>query len=124
MSRAINWFEIPANDLTRATKFWETVLDVKLHVEESARMKLAIFPYPEGATGGGLALAAAAHRKPSSEGTIVYLNANGKLDACLARVERAGGKIALPKTDIGDPGFIAIVVDTEGNAVGLHTERT
>jgi len=53
----------------------------------------------------------------------VYLNASGKLDACLERVVPAGGAVVMPKTDIGDPGFIAVVRDTEGNLVGLHSER-
>jgi predicted enzyme related to lactoylglutathione lyase len=45
------------------------------------------------------------------------------LDETLGRVEKAGGKIVMPKTDIGPPGFIAIVRDSEGNSVGLHSER-
>jgi predicted enzyme related to lactoylglutathione lyase len=53
----------------------------------------------------------------------MYLNCNGTLDACLARVKDAGGQVVMPKTDIGDPGFIALVMDTEGNTVGLHSER-
>ena len=59
----------------------------------------------------------------SDLGVIVYLDADGTLDAGLARVERAGGQVILPKTDIGPPGFIALVRDTEGNLVGLHSER-
>jgi len=51
------------------------------------------------------------------------LNANGMLDACIARVESSGGKVLLPKTEIGPPGFHRAVLDTEGNAVGLHAER-
>lgn len=60
--------------------------------------------------------------RPSPDGAIVYLDAPG-LDAVLSRVERAGGKVVMPRTDIGEPGFIALVVDTEGNRVGLHEPR-
>jgi predicted enzyme related to lactoylglutathione lyase len=63
-------------------------------------------------------------RAPTEQGVIVYLDANGKLDACVARVERAGGRVVKGKTDIGPPGFIALISDTEGNLVGLHSERT
>ena len=50
-------------------------------------------------------------------------DAKGDLDGCLGRVERAGGKISVAKTDIGPAGFFALVVDTEGNSVGLHVNR-
>ena len=122
LKHAIHWFEIPTQDLARATRFYETVLDVKLKPEDMGPMKLALFPR-EGDEAVAGALLFDGRRKPSGEGALVYLNADGKLDACLARVAKAGGQIALPKTDIGDPGFIAIVVDTEGNSVGLHAER-
>ncbi len=123
LKHAIHWFELPTIDLARAKKFWETVLEIELQPEDMGEMKLALFPSDGDESVAG-ALLHDGRRKPSADGAIVYLNADGKLDACIARVERAGGKIALPKTDIGAPGFIAIVVDTEGNAVGLHTERT
>jgi predicted enzyme related to lactoylglutathione lyase len=74
----------------------------------------------EGASG---ALIHDARRKPSPEGSLVYLNAKRDIDGCVARALRAGGRVVLPKTDIGNPGFIAIVADTEGNHVALHMER-
>jgi hypothetical protein len=60
---------------------------------------------------------------PSPTGQRVFLNAAGELDAWLARVEAAGGRVLLPRTDIGPPGHIAIIQDTEGNHVGLHAPR-
>ena len=62
--------------------------------------------------------------QPSKKVTLVYLNCNGTLDSVVSRVEKAGGNVVMPKTDIGPPGFIAVVVDTEGNSVGLHSERS
>jgi len=116
---AINWFEIPTTDLDRAAKFYETMLATKLKREVFGGVPHAMFA--DKTTDG--ALIADAKRKPNATGTMIYLNANGKLDACISRVSEAGGKLILPKTDIGDPGFIAIVADTEGNVVGLHSER-
>jgi hypothetical protein len=119
---AINWFEIFVSDLERAGRFYQTVLAVELRREELAGMTLAVFPYEQGrGTGGALVLDG--KRQPGGGGTLVYLNANGKLDAALERVARAGGSVVMPKTDIGPPGFIAVVRDTEGNLVGLHSER-
>jgi predicted enzyme related to lactoylglutathione lyase len=59
--------------------------------------------------------------EPSSQGALVYLNAKPSLDAVLARVEAAGGRITTPKVQLpGDMGVFAHVTDTEGNRLGLH----
>jgi uncharacterized protein len=117
----IDWFEIPTIDLNRAVRFYETVLGVPLQPEVFGSIRMAGFPCTAGAAGG--ALVQDALRKPSAEGVLVYLNAQGQLDACLERVTKAGGAVLRAKLNIGDPGFIAIFRDTEGNAVGLHQER-
>lgn len=121
MKAAINWFELPVVDIERAQRFYEQVLDIELKPENLGPTPMALFPYQQPGTGG--ALIKDARRKPTSDGALVYLNANGTLDACIARIEKAGGKVLLPKTDIGEPGHIAVLLDTEGNAVGLHSER-
>jgi predicted enzyme related to lactoylglutathione lyase len=120
MKKVINWFEIPAVDLDRAASFWETVLDMKMKRESAPGSEMAIFPYGDAATGGMLVRRGG---KPATVGTMVYLDAKGDLDGALVRAERAGGRVAVPKTDIGKDGLFAIVVDSEGNAVGLHTPR-
>ena len=121
MKHAINWFEIPSNDFERAVTFYGAILDTPLHKEEIAGTSSAIFAYEQNeadeAIGG--AVIYSAHVKPSMDGTIPYLNCNGKLDAVLGRVEAAGGKVLMPKIDIGF-GHIALIADTEGNKVGLH----
>jgi predicted enzyme related to lactoylglutathione lyase len=120
MKNAINWFELPVVDLARAQRFYETLLDAKLKAETFGGMPMAIFPYSDGVGG---ALVKDARYRPSEDGAVVYLDAGRTLDQALQRVEAAGGRVAMPKTDIGAPGFIAIVVDTEGNRVGLHQGR-
>jgi predicted enzyme related to lactoylglutathione lyase len=122
MANAINWFELPAQDLDRARRFYETVLRISLRPEVFAGMAMALFPYAPGEGVGG-ALVKDARFRPSPDGAVVYLAATAGLDGCLARVEAAGGKVVMPRTDIGAPGFIAMVVDTEGNRVGLHEPR-
>jgi predicted enzyme related to lactoylglutathione lyase len=121
MTHAINWFELPVKDIERATKFYEAILGAKLRREVFGGMQMAIFPKDETSVGG--ALTKFPERGPSAQGTLVYLNANGQLDAVLSRIGDAGGKVILPKTDIGDPGFIGIFSDSEGNVVGVHSER-
>lgn len=122
MSNVINWFEIPVTDLPRAQAFYEQILGQKLKAEVFGGMPMAIFPYGEKGVGG--ALAKMERRKPSSDGSLTYLNCNGALDAVLSRVASAGGRIVVPRTDIGPPGFIAIILDCEGNSVGLHSARS
>jgi predicted enzyme related to lactoylglutathione lyase len=122
MTNTINWFEIPTTDLTRAARFYELVLGTSLKHEHftATDMKMAVFAGPEDSVRG--ALIADKRRKPNPDGAIVYLHARN-LDESLGRIEKAGGSVVLPKTDIGEPGFIALVRDTEGNVVGLHSPR-
>jgi predicted enzyme related to lactoylglutathione lyase len=118
---AVNWFEIPVADLPRARRFYETVLAVTLEPRHMGLMQMAIFPYRSAGVGGCLVLAEGA--VPSGSGTLVYLNAGKALDAALARVAGAGGRVAVPKTKLPDNmGAFAHIVDSEGNRVGLHGE--
>ena len=119
MRHAVNWFELFVSDLPRAQRFYEQMLATTLRFEDFGGTPMAIF-VDDGVTG---ALVKSPDRKPAADGTLVYLNCTGTLDACLGRVEQSGGKVVMPKTDIGDPGHIAWVLDTEGNTVGLHAER-
>ena len=122
MTNTINWFEIPTTDLDRASRFYEAVLGASFKREHSpdTDLHMAVFQGEEASVRG--ALIADKRRKPVSDGALVYLNARD-LDASLARIDKAGGSVVMPKTDIGDPGFIALVRDTEGNVVGLHAPR-
>jgi predicted enzyme related to lactoylglutathione lyase len=121
MSNVIHWFEIPAVDLERAVKFYETMLDTRVRRGPGDGPPQALLLDDGGKPEGSLILDP--RRRPSAQGSLVYLNAKGGIDGCLERATRAGGSVILPKTGIGDPGFIAIVADTEGNHVGLHMER-
>ena len=123
MANAINWFEIPASDFTRAKKFYETVLDTEIIEMPFPHGKYGMFPadMQNGAVGGGLMQSEGFN--PSKEGTVVYLNGGEDLSTPLSRVEPAGGKIIMPKTSIGENGFMAHFIDTEGNRVALHSMK-
>jgi len=60
--------------------------------------------------------------KPSATGTMIYLNAGGRLDDAIAAVTQQGGKVIQPKHAIGPFGFRAIVLDSEGNRIALHSD--
>jgi predicted enzyme related to lactoylglutathione lyase len=113
------WIEIPADDLDRATRFYETILATSLRRERIGGSDLALLPYGEAGSGG--AIVKAPDMRPSPTGTIVFLNCDQGLDGVLARVEGAGGRfdgeiVTLP----GDMGRYARIQDCEGNRVGLH----
>ena len=122
MTKTISWFEIPSTDLDRASAFYEQILALTLNRVVMAPHALAVFPYDrEHATGGTLITGPGF--APSTDGAIVYLNANPSLDTVLSRVEAAGGKVALPRTEL-PPGMGAFAqfIDTEGNRVGIHAD--
>ena len=120
---ALNWFEIPVRDMDRAQAFYETLLATTIRRETIPPNQLGVFSYDEPGVGGCL-LAGESAPQPSASGTLIYLNAGASLDAVLARVESAGGRVATPKVQLpGDMGVFAHITDTEGNRVGLHAPR-
>lgn len=121
---AIVWFEIPVLDLERATQFYQTVLDNTFEREEMGGTKMALFPNHGGANGIGGALVLSPMHKPSDKGTVVYLNAGPDLQVALSRVEKAGGKVTMPKTLIHETiGYMAFFIDSEGNSIALHSQN-
>lgn len=119
MPSAVNWFEIPTTDIDRATRFYEQVLATRLKRENFFGTPMAIFTAEDPGVGG--ALVRDDKRNPGPGGGLVYLDARGDLDGCLSRVTAAGGAVLLPRTSIGEMGAIALIADSEGNQVGLHS---
>jgi uncharacterized protein len=122
MPHAISWFDIPATNFERARTFYEKVFATKLF-QPSPKDTMAMFPadWQKGEIGGGLTQRPGF--EPSTKGVAVFLNGGPDLSVVLARVEAAGGKILMPKTKIemADAGYMAMFLDTEGNAIGLHS---
>jgi uncharacterized protein len=119
MKNALNWFEIPVSDLDRACGFYEKVLAVPLRRETFFGVPNALFPFQEPGVGG--ALVRDERRPVTAGGSVIYIDATAKLDDCLARVATAGGAILQGRTAIGQAGFIALIRDSEGNTIGLHS---
>ena len=124
MHTKINWFEIPSTDFGRAIRFYETLFDTTLRLEkpDADSLEMALF-----SDAGGIPCCCVTHYEnhaPSSSGTLVYLDASPSIDAVLARIESAGGKVRLPKLELpNDIGYIAHFVDTEGNLLALHSQH-
>ncbi len=120
MQTQVNWFEIATKDLQRATRFYENVFATTLRQETvSEGMPLAIFMRDNGQSSG--CLTGGDWIEPSTQGTLVYLDAGPSIQAVLDRVAAAGGKIAMERTQLPkEIGYIAQFIDTEGNRVALH----
>lgn len=117
---SVNWFEIPTKNLARAQKFYERVFNVKLQELEGPGAKMAMFPGAHAYAGAMGVLVHSATAVPSQQGTLVYFHCQD-LSEELQRIEENGGKVLLPKTAIGDNGYMAHFCDTEGNRVALHS---
>ena len=116
----VHWFEISVNDMDRARKFYENVLEIQLGLHQVESTLMAWFPTTEGGAGCSGALLKSEGRTPSHDGTMIYFSVPD-IEAVLARVEADGGRTLTPKTDIGEYGFYAYFEDTEGNRVGVHS---
>mgnify|MGYP003599204378 CR=1 FL=1 len=122
MKSYISMFEIPATDISRAIKFYQALLDIKIEKMDVEGMQMGMLPY-EGQMVTGVIIQADGY-KPSADGVTIYLNAGENLQVVLDRVEKNGGQIILPKTAHADEsGYFAIFLDSEGNKMALNSPK-
>jgi len=120
MQNTINWFEIPASDIGRTSKFYSSIFNIEIKHTEMMGMKMGFFP-SDGENVSG-ALVQGEDYTPSTQGSLLYLNGGNDLQPVLSKVDSAGGKVIVPKTHIGPEfGYFAIFIDTEGNRIALHS---
>jgi uncharacterized protein len=124
MQNAISWFEIPTTDINRAQQFYETIFGISLMPMDMPNIKMRMFPLDDMMTqvGGALVDSGGFHKASATDGPLIYLNANPDVQYVLDKVVAAGGSIMVPKTEISpDYGFMAVLMDTEGNRIALHS---
>jgi predicted enzyme related to lactoylglutathione lyase len=122
MANALNWFEIPMLDVQRANKFYGALYDAPLKTVDVHDTTMIILPHDIGTGVGGALVKAQGYEPAGAMGPVIYLNGGDDLSVMLGRVEAAGGKIVLTKTEISpDSGYYAKFMDTEGNQVGLYS---
>lgn len=122
VTHAISWFEIPAQNFDRAVKFYSEILGIKMEKSKMMSFDMGFFPYQAESVSG--AVVAGEGCIPGDKGTLIYLNGGEDLNTALSKVEKAGGKVLVPKTQISEEiGYFAIFMDTEGNRVGLHSRE-
>ncbi|MBK7662851.1 MAG: VOC family protein [Sterolibacteriaceae bacterium] len=116
----VRWFEIYVQDMERAKQFYESVFRVKLEKLNSPDLEMWAFPMQRGAMGASGSLVRMAGVSSGGNSTLVYFGCEDCADEA-ARVAQSGGRIQREKMSIGEYGFIALAIDTEGNMLGLHS---
>lgn len=123
----VHWFEIYVGDMQRARRFYETVFDCQLQPlpappGDTEPLEMLAFPMDMPGPGASGTLCKMDGVSPGGGGTLVYF---GCEDCAVeqGRVLAAGGQVSRPKFSIGQYGYAALVVDTEGNMIGLHSMR-
>jgi hypothetical protein len=120
MKNLVTFFEIPAVDFDRAVRFYEAIFNTTLPVCGCEKEKMAFFKEEEKSIG---AISFAPGLTPSSKGTLIYFYCND-IDETLSIVKNSGGKIVTAKTEIpGGWGYSAVITDSEGNNIGLHSDK-
>jgi uncharacterized protein len=116
-NRAV-WFDIPVANLQRAAAFYRAVLALEVHDVNAQGMAFCVLDHGDG-NGGCLVMGA--DKITSTGGILVYLNAEGRIRDAVAKVAQSGGKVVDAIHPIGPHGFRAVVLDSEGNRLALHS---
>ncbi len=119
-NNAVGWFEIYVQDMARARSFYEATLAMRLEQLHVPDIEMWAFPMNPDASGSSGALVKMEGMPSGGNSTLVYFSC----DDCAVeagRVSAAGGKVFKDKFSIGQYGFIALALDTEGNMIGLHS---
>ena len=113
------WFDIPCVDLDRATAFYEAVLGLAIERQTFGEVSMGILPH--GGVDVGGCLVVMPDSAGSDKGVLMYLNCEGRLEDAVAAVVPCGGEVVQPIHPIGPHGRRAIIRNSEGNRVALHS---
>ena len=117
-NRAV-WFDIPVVDLERATAFYAAVLAVKVELQSFEDFKFSVFEHQDG---NGGCLIPNPDEVTADKGVMLYLNVHGRIRDAVQIVQDKGGKVLQEVHSIGPHGFRAIILDSEGNRMVLHSD--
>jgi predicted enzyme related to lactoylglutathione lyase len=118
------WTDIPVTDLDRAIKFYSTVLGKEVSKMSEEGLEYGLLPHEEQNASGCLCLggdSGGLENKPSQSGPLIYLSVEGRLNDAIKAASANGGKVLQEKHAIGPHGFRAVIVDSEGNRLALHS---
>lgn len=119
MTHRIGWFDIPVNDLGRATQFYGCVLDIEFE-DIGPDVPVSVMKHGPGDVAG--CLFKADGHEPSAQGALLYFSVEGRINDAVNLVESAGGSVLETVRSIGPHGYRAVILDSEGNRIALHSE--
>jgi len=117
-NRAV-WFDIPVSDLIRASSFYSKVLAIQVDIIEEEGLTFSVLEHSEG---NGGCLVPGEGEISADKGIMLYLNVDGRIRDAVSKVTANGGKVIQDIHAIGPYGFRAIIHDSEGNRLVLHSE--
>jgi predicted enzyme related to lactoylglutathione lyase len=120
-NNTICWTDIPVTNLDRAIAFYSAVLGQPVAKQTMPQGEFGLLPHADTNVSGCLCIMPDC--QPSQNGPLVYLSTEGRLDAAVEAARANGGKVLRDKHQIGPHGFRAVIVDSEGNRIALHSAR-
>ncbi|TWT57832.1 Glyoxalase-like domain protein [Thalassoglobus neptunius] len=118
-NRAV-WFDLPVEDLDRAAEFYRHVLAVGVDIEEFNGTRFGVIEHEDG-NGGCLVIRS--EEITATKGVLIYLNVHGRINDAIECVNNYGGEVIEEVHSIGPHGLRAIILDTEGNRIALHSDH-
>lgn len=123
MNHLITWASIPSSDFDRAVRFYSEICGTQLEVKGEGDQRMATsLTESEWNDTIGFGVTADPTIKPGPHGPRLYIAAKD-MDMLLSKVEENGGKILTQKTPMGEMGFWGLIEDSEGNHIGLHSQK-
>jgi predicted enzyme related to lactoylglutathione lyase len=122
MANRFVWADIPVTNLDRAVKFYAALIGMPVPIDDSPGFRFAVFPH-EGDAVGGCLVPAGDGNAPSDKGPLLYINVEGRMKQAIDAAGANGGRVVEQPHPIGPHGFRAVVIDSEGNRVALHSMK-
>ena len=122
MAHRFVWADIPVANLDRAVKFYTALIGMPVTVQDTPGFKFAVFPH-DGPDVGGCLVPTGDGNAPSDKGPLLYINVEGRMKAAVDAASANGGRVVEQPHSIGPHGFRAVVIDSEGNRVALHSMK-